>query len=274
MDQSTKLQDLKTQAEGAGKETLIDQGCLPQLIQCMREPILVDAALDIILLLTIHEPNRKRLVQEPFLLEEVRKMFSRGSLKQKKLSGSILRSLETEIEALSATTNEKPKHATLTEITNTQNVAPSPSRMLLGKRVMGKRPGNIPTRPVLDKPAKTFTVYVEDMKTEESKEEVETCLLSTPGVISFFSDIMEEKIVIRSSSTYEEISNSIFSTCKKRVSTIRGDFSSFSHPDYHGDSIEANQNNGWLTSIIQIVAATPQKQAPQQQQQGWFGSWW
>jgi len=104
--------------------------------------------------------------------------------------------------------------------------------------------------------ATTVNLFVEGMHSVEARTQVEQALLRKEGVISFFSDIADQKIVIRTTLSVEELYAYIWDTCRMRASTIKGDYSGFKPNGYLDDSGGANKG-GWLwgiSSLLQIIA--------------------
>jgi hypothetical protein len=146
--------------------------------------------------------------------------------------------------------------------------------------------------------ASTVNLYVEGMHSIEARTQVEHALLKKEGVISFFSDIANEKIVIRTTLSVEDLYAYVWETCRMRASTVKGDYSGFKPSGYLDDS--ANAKGGWLwgiSSLLQIIAVkndgsnipapTPVKPTPAKGkaatatagsggngEKGWLGSWW
>ena len=124
----------------------------------------------------------------------------------------------------------------------------------------------------------TITIFVEGMSTPGSRTQVETCLLKKEGVISFYSDIADEKVVLRTTCTFEDVQSHIWNETQMRGSAAKGDYASFSQPGYL-DEKSANQNGGWLngiSSLLQIIAVKDGKDGKpvQQQKSGSWSSWW
>lgn len=108
------------------------------------------------------------------------------------------------------------------------------------------------------------------MATAAQRSRVEACLLKKEGVISFYSDIAEEKVVIRTTCTFPEIQTHIWNETKMRGTAAQGgnssnihirlsltlDYSNFSQPGYLDDKTNGQQG-GWLngfSSLLQIIA--------------------
>jgi len=197
---------------------------------------------------------------------------------------------------------------------NAEGISPASPNMLFSKKATAisksSRPGvsaGARIRPTVHNGGSTTTIvgsastvnlYVEGMHSIEARTQVEQALLKKEGVISFFSDIADEKIVIRTTLSVEDLYAYVWETCRMRASTVKGDYSGFKPSGYLDDS--SNAKGGWLwgiSSLLQIIAVkndgsnvpapTPVKPTPAKSktapaaatsggngEKGWLGSWW
>jgi len=160
---------------------MIEQGYLSRLVACLEEGQTVSLeALELIYELSLHQPNVERIVSTEGLVENVKKLTSRGRLKQKKVALATFKILQEHI----AKEEVQPCRPSLAEITNQTYsiVNPPRSSLLVGKR--GTRQKATFSSP--RNSASTYTIFVEKMNSDEKKSLVEKSLLETKGVISFF----------------------------------------------------------------------------------------
>lgn len=100
----------------------------------------------------------------------------------------------------------------------------------------------------------TVNLFVENMD-EKILTEIEGCLLKCKGVVSFFSDVDDGKIVVRLSSeniTDDVIAN-IYDNTKHRTSVIKGDYDSSGFPLYISENSHKKSEGGFFSSLYQVL---------------------
>jgi len=118
----------------------------------------------------------------------------------------------------------------------------------------------------------TINLFVENMN-ESILSEIESCLLKTKGVISFFSDVDDGKVIVRltSENLTDDVIASIYETTKHRTSLIKGDYDSSGFPLYITESLQKQNEGGFFSSIYQLVSVSDQSK---EKRGGWLGGWW
>lgn len=98
----------------------------------------------------------------------------------------------------------------------------------------------------------TVNLFVENMD-EKILTEIEACLLKCKGVVSFFSDVDDGKIVVRLSSENitDDVIGNIYDTTKHRTSVIKGDYDSSGYPLYISDASH-KKGEGFFSSLYQV----------------------
>lgn len=122
--------------------------------------------------------------------------------------------------------------------------------------------------------AATITLYVEHMESDETLSVIENCLLKTKGVVSFFSDISDQRLVVRSTISAEELVKTIYQDTHHRASTIKGSYDGAGPQYIRPKSDQQGGENGWFSSLYQIISPTSIPAAAPSQGQGWLGNWW
>jgi hypothetical protein len=120
--------------------------------------------------------------------------------------------------------------------------------------------------------AATITLYIEHMENDDALTIIESCLLKTKGVVSFFSDISDERLVVRSTVSADELVKLIYQDTHHRASTIKGSYDG-AGPQYIRPKSE-QQGEGWFSSFYQIIGPNSIPSSSSSQNQGWFGTWW
>jgi len=109
--------------------------------------------------------------------------------------------------------------------------------------------------------ARSHTIYVTGLKDERSKKLVGDCLLGVKGVVSFIIDLNEQKVVVRSMTSLDNILQAIFSNTGMRTSTtVDGDDDD---DDNEGDEENKENNLDYLPEV---------KQDANTKGRGWFGA--
>jgi len=183
-----------------------------------------------------------------------------------------------------------PSRVGLSEITNLENSATGIDSMLKPLQPRGKAfvtRGSACSTPTKGTDSATsFSLFVENLNTPEAQRKIESCLLQTPGVISFFCDAAEEKVVIRTTASRDHLIESIFKSTNHRASLVKGQYSDF-RPGGYLDNYVPEQNEGWGSYLWQIISIgqktsknishqqqheTQQQSQTQTTSQSWF--WW
>jgi len=217
-------------------------------------------ALEIILLLTSYQSNKSRLAAIPGFLDNIDKLRC-GSLSQKKLADEVYeRLLDTYL---------------LEQANNFGGLTDSPSKLKLSEKPKSQtnqnanRSGKIVQGRGDKKEAKntsvTVNLFIENLD-DQVLSDVEACLLKTKGVISFFSDVEDQKVVVRltSQNITDDVIANIYDNTKHRSSIIKGDFDSSGLPLY----LEKPQKSSWWGSGGAVVTVDNKEK-----KSGWF-NWW
>eukprot|EP01127_Copromyxa_protea_P014871 TRINITY_DN4206_c0_g1_i1.p1 TRINITY_DN4206_c0_g1~~TRINITY_DN4206_c0_g1_i1.p1 ORF type:complete len:291 (+),score=57.58 TRINITY_DN4206_c0_g1_i1:39-911(+) len=219
-------------------------------------------SLEVLFLMALDGSNLPKMAAEEGLLEKLDTMKTLGQLKQKRLASSTYDKLKPYVA----------NKAALTDTTNvTGNVGLSVAKTSTPS--FGRRDENAATTAnVATKTAITITLYVEHMENDDNMQVIESCLLRTKGVVSFFSDVSDQRLVVRSTVTAEELVKLIYQDTHHRASTIKGSYDA-AGPQYIRPKSDQEGENGWFSSLKQII--TPNSiPASSAQGQGWFGTWW
>jgi len=213
-------------------------------------------ALEIIGELVEDEDSCLKISLNESILGDIDKMRTLGNLQQKQLAGQIYEKLKDAYllaQAFGKETNG------IGSITSTPPKTYQPT---------ARTTGVVIARSINKKPeAATVNLFVEDMN-EKLLTEIEATLLKTKGVISFFSDVGEQKLVVRlnSSSITAEVIENIYEHTKVRTSVIKGDFDCTGLPQY----LAEKKGDSWWNSNNNIIAVDQ----PKEKQKGWFSGWW
>jgi len=142
------------------------------------------------------------------------------------------------------------------------------------------RPGNLDKQSSTknEKSAHTVNLFVENMD-EKILTEIESCLLKTKGVVSFFSDVDDGKIIVRlkSENLVEEVIGYIYEVTKRRTSIIKGDYDSSGFPFYYTDANQKKNEGGFFSSLYSIISVSEVHAHPKDNKPksgGWLSSWW
>jgi len=236
-----------------------------------QEPALRQLALEIISLVTVDIDNRPIVSAQPNLMDAIEKLII-GSLSQKKIADEVYARLldaflgdQNSLHLDASRKNEiniKEKKP-LTTANRASKIVARPDR-LTGE---SSSPSKMSKKP---QTSHTINLFVENMN-EAILTEVEACLLKTKGVISFFSDVDDGKVIVRltSENLTDEVIASIYETTKHRTSIIKGDYDSSGFPLYITESLQKQNEGGFFSSFYQLVSVDQSKE-----KRGWLGGWW
>jgi hypothetical protein len=195
---------------------------------------------------------------EPGLLKNVKKLMVTGSLKEKKVAIQAYTNLqshaakESKPEPTTNACDASAKHA------DQENIAPenthkSKSHMGGPNHKMQSKAGvSVYGDSVRTRAANTFTIYVSGLNSEDSRSQIEAVLLKIKGVISFFFDLCEHKVVIRSTVAADDVIERVSSagwkasTNKKDVVGASGDMSKENEPAYLDESNASANSGNWF----------------------------
>jgi len=247
------------------RSKLVDDGILPRLVQYLSDELYSLNSLEVLFLLSLCTGNQKKMALTNGLVPTIKKLMVRGRLKQKKVAMATFKNLQPFIE---------DESRTLGEITNTADLEPEGLASILkpsqhpGRGLVARRNTPYPS-------ASSFSLFVENMNNDGTQKAIESCLLQTPGVISFLCDTSEERVIVRTTSSREELIASIFKTTHLRSSLVKGQFNDFKPGGY----VDNAMDEGWGSYLWQIInVGTPGAKHQFQQKEGdkqtWFGSWW
>lgn len=248
---------------------------LEDLVVALKNPELRQAALEVLTLITAEPSNRQTIAAHPNLMDSVEKLRM-GSLSQKKLADEV---------------HERLLDAYLMgqamDITNTiDNMVPIGEKKTPHARqakVMA-RPATVDSKAKKDEKAAekekeaqakplTVNLFVENMD-EKVLGEIENCLLKCKGIVSFFSDVDDGKVIVRltSENLVDDVIANIYENTKHRTSIIKGDYDSSGFPLYITENQQKKNEGGFFSSLYQIVSVSdhPKEKA----KSGWLGSWW
>jgi len=267
------------------KDCSDQQGCLqiinshlPFLIDALKNDELKLLVLEILSMLTAFPSNRPVISSQPGLMDQIEKLRV-GSLSQKKLADLVHERL---LECFLMThASEIGVSLVSTDTTPVSTPEKKHSHSKKGKIVSrpvkhdaGKENAAKSEKPVQS--AVTVNLFVENMD-EKVLTELETCLLKTKGVVSFFSDVEEGKISVRltSENITSDVIGYIYEVTKRRTSVIQGDYDSSGFPLYHTDANQ-KKNDGFFSALYQIVSVSEVHNHPREKPKsgGWLGSWW
>lgn len=191
------------------------------------------------------------MASEPGLLKNVKKLMVTGSLKEKKVAIQAY----TNLQAHAAKEKETPAPSSVAPEVDQENVAPDntrPAKSGVGHSKLQGKTGASYGDSVRTRAANTFTIYVSGLSTEEARSQIESVLLKIKGVISFFFDLCEQKVVIRSTVATDDVIDRIAangwkaSTNKKDVASTTGDMSKDSEPSYLDESQGNGASGNWF----------------------------
>jgi copper chaperone CopZ len=142
--------------------------------------------------------------------------------------------------------------------------------------------------------AHTHTLFISGLKDDKTKKLISECLVNVKGVISFVIDLTEQKVIVRSIISIDNIIQAIFSSTGMRASLketpksqhhqhhlteTHQDDNKENYPDYLPESKHSsnsnNSNRGWfgLGAIISFSDAKKkeqQKQRDASSSESWF----
>jgi len=287
-------ESLTSAYDESARGRMVESGIIPKLVTYLSDDTHCMNSLEILFLLSLHVPNQKSMANAEGLATSIKKLMARGRLKQKKVAMATWKNIQPFLAE-----NEQQTPQSLSDLTNQQ--AGTGLEAILNDaqpRFKGgiPRKGNNSSSAKSDSSsssssfpasqASSFSLFVENMNNSVAQKKIESCLLHTPGVVSFLCDSMEEKVVIRATSSREQIIQTIYKSTQHRASLVKGQYNDFK-PGGYLDNMESNGGgngeDGWGTYLWQIIAKTPkqenkhrpqpQPQTPQQGQDRWFG-WW
>lgn len=328
------LETLKARAtDEKERAALVAEGYVPLLYMALCGDDEADervlGALEVVFFLSLEAPLRPRLVAQAGMVDAVKRLMSRGRLKQKKVALATYKNLqarpllpgpfecnrgpvgrpscfpphshaqgvssaarEDTASPMADASNRPADRATPVKAAHEAMADPNTPFLVTKKPLKGRatRIGADQARPVASQApassaqtAVTVSLFVEDVQRSEVRTSVENALLRRDGVISFFTDMAEEKVVIRTMCAVEALQQHIWDACKIRATATKGDYSTFNPSGYLDDK---PQQKGWLSgfsSILQIIAVKDDENEPaapapvksgRGQQARWLGSWW
>jgi len=251
------------------------------LVESLQNPDLRQAALEILTLLTIEPRNRQPIAAYPSLMDQIEKLRI-GSLSQKKLADEVYERL-LDAFLLGQAMDIQVSSPSTVDIAPTGVEKKSASRHAKIIARPGATDSKISKKE--EKPEKvkeqakshTVNLFVENMD-EKVLCEIEACLLKCKGIVSFFSDMDDGKIIIRltSENLVDDIVGNIYENTKHRTSVIKGDYDSSGFPFYMTENQQKkNENVGFFSSLYQIVSVSEVQSHPKEKSKvGWLGSWW
>lgn len=265
-----------------------DQGCLPGLVIFLtdKDSEVVFTALEVVYFLSLHAGNRPQMASEPGLLKNVKKLMVTGSLKEKKVAIQAYTNLQAHA-AKEPKPEQNAEATTHTDVPAAENQAEAkshakPTTALAGhKHPMQAKTGlSMYGDSVRTRAANTFTLYIGGMNTESARSQIESILLKSKGVISFFFDLCEQKVVIRATMTADDVIERISSggwkasTNKKDIGASTGEINKENEPEYLDESAGGN-NGSWFGfgAITLFGQETPDKARLEKQNQqgnGWL----
>jgi hypothetical protein len=259
---------------------------LPYLTQSLQNLELRQLALDIIQLLTVEQKNRHAIAQTPNLMDQIEKLRI-GSLSQKKLADEVYERLldafllgqAMDIGVPFGDKENVPIGADKKPTSRQAKIVARPGADNKSKTASPSEKTSTTTSTSSSSTQSSFTVnlFVENMD-EKILTEIESCLLKCKGVISFFSDVDDGKIVVRLSSENitDDVIGNIYDTTKHRTSVIKGDYDSSGYPLYISDNPNKKGEGGFFSSLYQIVSVSEVHTHPRDKNAkgGWLGSWW
>jgi len=261
------LAQLKTLAENEAKRgALLDH--LPRLYAFLDSTSSLPA-LEILFLLAQDGSNLPTMAASEGLLDKLDAMKTIGQLKQKRLASTTYDKLKPYAQApklFSDSTNVSD--VGLGSVTSKVTTVPVSSFARRGEENLQPVTTSYPAKNT----ATTITLFLENVDTEEGMAVIENCLLGTKGVVSFFSDVSDQRLVVRSSVGADELVKVIYQETHHRASTIKGSYDGAGPQYLHkaGDTREG----GWFSSLYQII--TPGSVANSSSSNtgaGWFGAW-
>jgi copper chaperone CopZ len=237
------------------------------------------------------------MAAEPGMLKAVKRLMVTGSIKEKKVAIAAYTNLQAHA---AKETKTAPAPTPTQDTTHDETIAASSTttKSVFGPAGNASTASSSNTRPlqaraglsmfggdsVRSKSAHTFTVYVSGMSTEETRDQVEKVLIKVKGVISFFFDLCEQKVVIRSMLAVDDIITRIVdngfkaSTSKKDIGTATPETNKENNePAYLDESkIEGANGSSWFGGFGTITlfgAETAEDRKAKQAAQngnGWF----
>jgi len=281
VSESCLLEEWKNNCQDQeGCQQIIDNH-LSVVVESLQNTELRQLALELLTQLTVDPINRRTVASYPNLMDQIEKLRM-GSLSQKKLADEVYERL---LDAFLM--------GQAMEITNPSN---SNDIASIGEKKTHGRQAKIMARPAktttttsdslpkkVERPereqAKSATVnlFVENMD-EKVLGEIESCLLKCKGIISFFSDVEDGKVIVRltSENLVDDVIASIYETTKHRTSVIKGDYDSSGFPLYITENQQKKgEGGGFFSSLYQIVSVSEVQNHPREKgKSGWLGSWW
>jgi len=271
--------------EESARGKLVESGILVKLVPYLSDDTYSVNALEVLFLLSLHAPNQKTMATTEGLANSVKKLMTRGRLKQKKVAMATFKNIQPFVATEDSPSS--PSRAGLSEITNLESSVTGFDSMFKPHQPRGKafvtRGSTCETskKGTVAESATSFSLFVENLNTPDAQRKIESCLLQTPGVVSFFCDAAEEKVVIRTTASRDQLIESIFNSTNHRASLIKGQYSDF-RPGGYLDNVPPETDEGWGSYLWQIISVgqksssfskkNSHQEEAQTTSQSWF--WW
>jgi len=276
------------------RSNIIEEGYLDRLLPILArddENELQLPALEVVFALTQDAVLRPQIVAVDGLLDSIKKLQSRGRLKQKRVAISTVQNLlgvsavskSTGLTSLATPAVMNPSEGEVDDQGGAEenDISSGPggpmSPLLVGKRVpktggrlgvrmvaatFGETKGR-PTQAVhaagTAQQSMTMQLYVESLHNADVRQALENCLLKKDGVLSILCDLHDEKVTVRTTLGVEALQAHIWEHCRVRATTSKGDYSTFKAAGYLDERKQGS--GGWLSglaSMLQIIAVKPE----------------
>jgi len=269
-------------ADPANRSQIVrENSCLPGLVVFLqdKDSDVVFTAIEVVYFLSLHLTNRPLMAAEPGMVKAVKRLMVTGSIKEKKIAIAAYTNLQAHATTAKASASNSSEPVTYTE-ENSQPEAQAeptqaPPKSTNKQFSSAAQPRPLQARPglfgesVRSKSAHTFTVYVSGMSTEETRDQVEKVLIKVKGVVSFFFDLGEQKVVVRSMTGVDDIIERIAtngfkaSTTKKDVGQAI-EINKENEPAYLDESKQENAAGGsWFGGFGTMTLFGAEKEKPQ-----------
>jgi copper chaperone CopZ len=240
------------------------------------------------------------MAAEPGMLKAVKRLMVTGSIKEKKIAIAAYTNLQAHAAKEKPAASEQGQEITYTEEqqqqqeqqqqpqpTTTKSVtaasSSTPASTGTGRTLQARAGLSMFGDSVRSKSAHTFTVYVSGLSTEETRDQVEKVLIKVKGVISFFFDLCEQKVVIRSMATVDDIITRITdngfkaSTSKKDIGATTPETNKENEPAYLDESKPEGANgSSWFGGFgtMTLFGESAEDRKAKQAQASGAGSGW
>jgi len=204
----------------ANRPHLISQGVLPGLMMFLSstDDEVVLQALETLKFIALHRANRIPMAREPGLAEGLRKvMISSKQEPCRKLAMTIYTNIQ---DYFAQNANKEKEEASVfsEQVTSKLSVA------------------------------KTYHINIKGLS-DQTKSKLETALLQVKGVVSFFLDLVSQKVVIRSLTSADALISAIKST-GMIVEAYEEHFNGVTSSKKVGNDDENKENSSWWWSSL------------------------